>query len=167
MQCPARLSDDCYSSPQACFVTVCTWHRRPSLVYPAVADAVTDQLLMLSAKGLVNVAAYCLMPDHLHALLVVEDSRGHIRTFIERFKQFTGYSHARRYSCRLWQPSYFDYTLRSDEAIVPTVAYIVNNPVRARFVTAPDAWPFWGSSSWSRTDLLDAIATAGTGSRPG
>ena len=148
-------------------MTICTSHRRQSLVHPSVADAVTDQLLTQSAKGLVDVAAYCLMPDHLHALLVVEDSRSHIRTFIERFKQFTGYSHARRNGSRLWQPSYFDYTLRSDEAIVPTVAYIVNNPVRAQFVTVAEAWPFWGSSSWSRADLLEAIATAGTGSRQG
>jgi REP element-mobilizing transposase RayT len=128
---------------------------------------VTDQLLTQCVKHFVDIAAYCLMPDHLHALFVVDDSPGHIRACVERFKQLTGYAYARRAGHRLWQRSYFDYTLRSDEAIVPTVAYIVNNPVRAQFVRLPDAWPFWGSSSWSRADLLEAIASCGPGRRPG
>ena len=108
------------------------------------------------------------MPDHLHVLFVVEDPPANIRALIERFKQFTGYSHSREHKCcRLWQPSYFDYTLRADDAVIPTVAYIVNNPVRAKFVSSPDEWPFWGSSRWSRADLLEAIATSGPGRRPG
>jgi hypothetical protein len=108
-----------------------------------------------------------MMPDHLHALLVAGDAHCDLRACIHGFKQFTGYSHARGSGQRLWQPSYFDYTLRSDEATMPTVAYIVNNPIRAGFVTLPDSWPFWGSSSWSRTELLEAIAACGAGRKPG
>ena len=167
MHHPARLSDDCYLSPQACFVTICTSHRQPLLVEPAVADDVTDQLLAQCQKSLVDVAAYCLMPDHLHALFVVESLHTDIRTCIARFKQFTGYTYAQRTDQRLWQASYFDYTLRSDEATLPTIAYIVNNPIRAQFVTLPEAWPFWGSSRWSRDELLDAVADCGGGLRPG
>jgi len=90
-----------------------------------------------------------------------------MRAIIERAKQRIGYRYAQQFGIRLWQRSYFDYTLRTEEAIESVVAYIVNNPVRAGFVTRPGDWPFWGSSHWSRADLLDIISLSGTGRRPG
>ena len=167
MHRPARLPDECYRSRQACFITVCTSYRQPRLVYPDTADAVTEQLMKRSAANAIEIAAYCLMPDHLHALLLLDGPRGHIRLCIERFKQITGYAHARRTGGRLWQPSYFDHTLRSEDAVLPTVAYIVNNPVLAGYVALPETWPYWGSSIWERPDLLDAIANCGQGSTHG
>ena len=167
MRRPARLRGDGYSSPQACFVTFCTWQRRPLLAAPSVADAVTEQLITQAARHAIDITAYCLMPDHLHALLTLEREGRDVRACVERMKQLSAYEYTRRTHRRLWQRSYFDYTLRSHEAIEPTVAYIVNNPVRAGFVLAPNAWPFWGSSRWTRTELLETIATCGPGRRPG
>jgi REP element-mobilizing transposase RayT len=107
------------------------------------------------------------MPDHLHVQMVFEHPNVQVRASIERIKQLTAFAYTRRTNQRLWQRSYFDGPLRSDDCFESTVAYIVNNPLRAGFVALPDSWPFWGSSRWSRRDLLETIAAAGPGCRPG
>ena len=90
-----------------------------------------------------------------------------MRASIARIKQLTAFEYTRRTRERLWQRSYFDRTLRPKDALDSVMAYIVNNPIRAGFVTLADDWPFWGSTRWMRHDVLEAIATAGPGHRPG
>ena len=164
---PARLSDESYSSPHAFCFTFCTWQRQPLLVDPSIADDVVRQIVVQSSRHAVEVTVYCLMPDHIHALLTAEEARGPVRACVERVKQCTGFDYARRTGGRLWQRSYFDYTLRPHEMVEPAMAYIVNNPVRAGFVPAAEVWPFWGSSRWSREEILETVAAFGSGERPG
>jgi len=167
MRRPARLSDSSYSSTLACFVTFCSWQRRPLLADPFEADAVVAAAFRQSDRLAIDAAAYCVMPDHVHVLLIGDKSPGNVRVWVERVKQKTAFEFTQRTGQRLWQRSFFDYTLRPHEAVEPVVAYIVNNPVRAGFVVEPTPWPFWGSSRWSRGDLLETIAAFGSGRRPG
>jgi REP element-mobilizing transposase RayT len=167
MRRPKRLPSDCYLSPQVCFVTFCTWQRQPLLAEPRVADMVIEELMTQSMKQSIDALVYCLMVDHVHVLLAYETEGSSARSYVDRLKQITGFAYARPKADRLWQRSYFDYTLRSDQAVEPAIAYIVNNPVRSRFVSAPCDWPFWGSSRWTREDLLESVALCGAGYRPG
>jgi putative transposase len=164
---PARLSREQYLAPQFCFVTVCTKDRRPTLVHPKVADFVVGEMSELLDAIEVDLTAYCVMPDHIHLLLEAETTSVDMRVVIERAKQRVGFRYAQLFGVPLWQRSYFDHTLRSDEAVESVIAYIVNNPIRAGFVTRPEDWPFWGAAHRSRSDLLETIATSGAGRRPG
>jgi hypothetical protein len=58
----------------------------------------------------------------------------------------------------LWQPSFFDRTLRSDESICEVIRYIVQNPIRAGLVERAEDYPYWGSSVYSRQQILEYIA---------
>ena len=86
------------------------------------------------ARERVDVLAYCLMPNHVHAVLVPSTAQGLERVFrpldtryamrINRLKSWTGH---------LWQGRYFSAAL--DEAYLwAAVRYVERNPVRAGMV---------------------------------
>lgn len=97
------------------------------------------------------------MPDHVHLLASGQSEHADVRRFVRFAKQQSGYSFRRLADGRLWQPSFWDRTLREDESTVATIVYIVNNPVRAGLVTSPDAYPHWGSSEYSREAILEFV----------
>jgi REP element-mobilizing transposase RayT len=97
------------------------------------------------------------MPDHLHLIIegVTEHSR--LERFVRIAKQRAGFQFVRVTGERLWQESYFDRTLRKEESLPEVVRYVVNNPVRAGLVESPADYEHWGSSVWSREELLEYV----------
>jgi putative transposase len=85
-----------------------------------------------------EVVAYCFVPDHLHLLVVGGDDAPLVR-FVQHFKQATGHRHP-----GLWQRSYYDHILRSEETLEGMARYIWTNPVRAGMVENVMAYPYSG-----------------------
>jgi putative transposase len=69
-------------------------------------------------------------------------------------KQRSGFRFSKRFGQRLWQGSYFDRTLRSDEATEDAIRYILDNPVRAGLVRSPLEYPFMGSDYGPVEEIL-------------
>jgi REP element-mobilizing transposase RayT len=44
-------------------------------------------------------------------------------------------------------PGYFDRYMRDQDHVLDTVAYILNNPVKAGLAKAPEEWP-WSGGFW-------------------
>ena len=99
------------------------------------------------------------MPDHFHALASAESESSDLQRFVRLSKQRSGFGFKRTHGERLWQDSYFDRTLRENETVPTTIAYIVANPVRAGIVSSPGEYPYWGSQIYTRDEILDFIAT--------
>jgi hypothetical protein len=97
------------------------------------------------------------MPDHLHALLIGLEEASNVGICADRFKRRAGLDFRRLDGGRLWQEGHFDRSLRSSEATIDVVAYILNNPVRAGLSKSPDDYPFSGSSRYSVEDIVDAM----------
>jgi REP element-mobilizing transposase RayT len=76
-----------------------------------------------------ELLAYCLMPDHLHLLAQGKEDFSHLVTFLQRFKRRTGYHFKRESGAQLWQDSYYDRVIRTDEDLELVAAYIFNNPM--------------------------------------
>ena len=86
---------------------------------------------------------YCLMPEHLHVLLSPGTSGVELRTWLQRFKSFTG--HWAKRHCRingLWQRSCYDHVCREGEAAECVLRYIMDNPVKDGLVEEWRAWPW-------------------------
>ena len=98
------------------------------------------------------------MPDHFHAVVEGQARGSRWPRFVRLAKQLSSYAFRVKTGRRLWQNSYFDRTLRADEALADVVRYVINNPVRAGLVDAPAAYPCWGSVVYSRQEILDFIA---------
>ena len=101
-----------------------------------------------------TVHANCFMPDHLHLLASGTDSSSLVR-FTQHFKQLSGYAYKKATGEHLWQISFWDRVLRSDEDLEVVARYIWGNPVRAGLIQDSRLYPFSGPQPlpevrWSR-----------------
>lgn len=140
--------------------------RHPRLVYPGIPHHVTQRgnrretiffddanrrvyLLWLAdycAKHKVEVAAYCLMPNHVHIVAVPESADGLERVFRPLHTRYVQYINRHRdWSGHLLQGRYFSSAL--DPAhFVAAVRYVERNPVRALAVRRAEDYP-WSSAA--------------------
>ena len=104
-----------------------------------------DLLAESSARARTKVWAYCLMPNHVHIILVPADEDGLRRTFADLHRRYTGFINARaRTTGHLWQGRFGSGVM--DEAHpLNAVRYVSLNPVRARLVKRARSW------AWSST----------------
>ena len=79
--------------------------------------------------------AWCLMPNHVHAVVELIDGFS-LSDIVRSWKSFT----ARLANARLgqrgqfWHPDYFDRFMRNEEHLAQTVEYVEQNPVKASVV---------------------------------
>lgn len=120
-----------------------TRDRLPLFLNELTALDALEALRQACAKYNFVCHAYCLMPDHVHLLV---ESRGGQSTeaFMRYFKQLSGFAFKKRTGQHLWQVSYYDHVLRTEEAIRPIADYIWANPVRAGLVRSREAYPYSG-----------------------
>jgi REP element-mobilizing transposase RayT len=107
-----------------------------------LAAQVIDQLLHNAVLFDFAVLAYCLMPNHLHALVEAESEQSALQTFVKRFKQTTGFAYRQEAKQSLWQAGYHERILRDDETTEVVVRYILENPIRAGLTNALGEYPF-------------------------
>ena len=153
---PRRLDGVSYLGPQRYFLTTCAAFRRPLFIPGPLATQVVDQLLHHAALLDFAVLAYCLMPDHLHALVEAQSERSDLQVFVKRFKQTTGFEHRQRTAQPLWQPGYHERILRAEEATDAVVRYILENPIRAALSTALSEYRLAGSGVYKIEELISA-----------
>lgn len=97
-----------------------------------------------AAKAKAEIWAYCLMPNHVHIILVPSDTDGLRRTFADLHRRYTAHINARHHwTGHLWQGRFGSVAM--DEAhLHAAVRYVSLNPVRARLVVRAEDWP-WSS----------------------
>jgi putative transposase len=103
-----------------------------------------DMLAEAARKAGAEIWAYCLMPNHVHIIIVPSDEDGLRRTFADAHRRYTGYINARmRVTGHLWQ-SRFGSVVMDEEHLMHAVRYVSLNPVRAKLVERAKDWP-WSS----------------------
>ena len=96
-------------------------------------------------KARTAVWAYCLMPNHVHFVLVPSDEDGLCAVFAEAHRRYTRRMNLREgWQGHLWQERF--YSCPMDEThLLATVPYVELNPVRAGLVRCAQDWP-WSSA---------------------
>ena len=103
-----------------------------------------DLLAERCRKAGVACWAYCLMPNHVHLILVPAAEDGLARSIGETHRQYTGFVNARaRWTGHLFQGRFSSVVL-DEEHLMLAARYVALNPVRARLVQRPQDWP-WSS----------------------
>src|SRR5271168_2840048 len=82
----------------------------------------------ISDASFFGVAAYCVMPDHVHLLVEGLEAGSSFLDFIKRLKIKTSREFAATSGEVLWQKKYFDHILRSHESMNAVAWYIWMNP---------------------------------------
>ena len=121
-------------------------NRRQPVFFSADDSLAYLSLLADGCRGAgVEVWAYCLMPDHVHLILVPSDEAGLRRALVEAHRRYS-----RRVNLRegwrgfLWQGRFASVAM--DEAhLLACARYVELNPVRAGLAERPGQWR-WSSA---------------------
>jgi REP element-mobilizing transposase RayT len=111
------------------------------------AEIVQDALLHFNETRY-GLRAWCIMPNHVHALVVTQRAHG-IGLIVKSWKTYT----AARINTALgrrgpvWARDYFDRFIRDNRHFATTVRYIERNPVAAGLCEKPQDWAF-SSAGW-------------------
>jgi REP element-mobilizing transposase RayT len=86
----------------------------------------------------VELAAFCIMPNHVHAIIVLTDhavdgyKRHPLSEIVRAFKSFS----ARRINALrkmqglpVWQRNYYEHIIRNEQDYLSKTTYILNNPL--------------------------------------
>jgi putative transposase len=91
-----------------------------------------------------RIWGFCLMPNHVHFILVPSDPDGLRRTFAEAHKRYTGRVNARHgWTGHLWQGRFYS-TPMDERHLSAAIRYVAMNPVAAGLVERPQDWR-WSS----------------------
>ena len=107
----------------------------------------------------VQLLGYCLMPNHVHLVVVPETAQSLAKAIGRTHYLYTRYvNHCRQRSGHLWQNRYFSTVLDRDHLVV-ALRYVDLNPVRAGLGGRAGDYP-WSSagahiSGCDRSGLLD------------
>ncbi|MCE9522811.1 MAG: transposase [Alphaproteobacteria bacterium] len=119
--------------------------REPIFFEPGDQEVYRDLLAEQALKARIAVWAYCLMPNHVHLVVVPHDVEGLGRAIGETHRRYTNFINARgRWTGHLFQSRFASVAM--DEAhLIAAVRYVSLSPVRARFVAQPEDWA-WSSA---------------------
>ena len=143
-----RLKGFDYSQNGAYFVTVCCKARKHLLgAITAGRGALTPPCIHLSEIGKtveqyilsintayegVHVDKYAVMPNHVHLLIRIDNSGGMrssrptLQTIIRSFKTMV----TRKTRIPIWQNSFYEHIIRSEEDYFAIWKYIDQNPIK-------------------------------------
>jgi len=109
-------------------------------------EAYIDLMSTWCAKHMVEIWAYCLMPNHVHLIAVPDTKDGLCRAIGEAHRRYT-----RRVNFRegwrgyLWQGRFSSFPM-DDEYLFRAARYVEMNPVRAGLVDRPEEYR-WSSAA--------------------
>lgn len=110
------------------------------------------------AKYQVDSWAYCLMPNHVHLILVPQNKEGLNLAVGEAHRRYTRRINFREgWRGHLWQGRFSSFIM-DEKYLFACTRYIELNPVRAGLVKRPEEWP-WSSAAAhikGRNDILVA-----------
>ncbi|MFZ0523003.1 MAG: transposase [Candidatus Acidiferrales bacterium] len=127
------------------FITLCCERRRRFFTQHSFAETVTEILRATALQYKMAVYTYCLMPDHLHVLVIGLDPSGDCQNFVMEFKRRSTVEFQARNSSALWQKKFYDYILRRRDSTERVATYIWMNPVRKGLCAATEDYPYSGS----------------------
>jgi len=94
----------------------------------------------------VRIWAYCLMPNHVHLILVPSTADGLRRAVAEVHRRFTRMINFREgWRGCLWQGRFASFVM-SERHLIGATRYIERNPVKAALVERAEDWP-WSSAA--------------------
>jgi len=103
------------------------------------------QIAAAKANSGTEIWAWCLMPNHVHLIVVPERSNSLSGLFAEAHRKYTRHINIRHgWRGHLWQER-FHSCVMDEHHLLAAVRYVELNPVTAGLCRRPEDWP-WSSS---------------------
>jgi len=118
-------------------------NRRETVFFDAADyELYRDLLAQQCRKNGVSVWAYCLMPNHVHLILVPSTPSGLGRALGETHRRYSAVINARlRVTGHLFQAR-FGSVVMDETHLMVAVRYVALNPVRAKLVAQAQNWDY-------------------------
>jgi len=92
-----------------------------------------------------EIRAYCLMPNHVHMVMVPGTEDGLRATLGEAHRHYTRHiNFCQNWRGHLWQESFHSFAM-DENYLMATVRYVERNPVVANLCKFSESWP-WPSA---------------------
>ncbi|MFQ5664164.1 MAG: transposase [Terriglobia bacterium] len=121
--------------------------RGSSPFTPKERGLLCDAIAAVRTRHQFRLAAFVIMPDHMH-LLLRPAAGDTISSIVQELKSVAG----RRINTKrdakgtLWQKGFFDRFMRTPKEFFETFDYLHQNPVRKSLAAAPEEW-WWSSAA--------------------
>ena len=143
-----RLKEYDYATPAAYFVTICTQNRQcllsnivgrglapAELRYTQYGKIAAEQMALLEKRYPAwKVDQYVIMPNHIHAILILEETAGAsprptLTDVVCAYKSLTT-KYCKKYKPieKLFQNSFYEHIIRGKEDYLEIAEYILGNP---------------------------------------
>jgi putative transposase len=121
------------------FVTAVTAQRRSLFQVTATVELLQRTILDYRSQGKFHLHAFVIMPDHFHALITPAPD-----VSLEKAIQFIkgGFSFRLKSNHDVWERSFNESQISSEEKFINCVRYIEENPVRRGLASTPQEYPF-------------------------
>jgi len=118
-----------------------------------VAQIVQDSLIHFDHKRY-NLHAWVVMPNHIHFLITPFEGNS-LESIAHSIRSFTAHEANKLLNRRgqFWMHEPFDRYIRDADHFETVVAYIENNPVKARLCKNANEWKF--SSAYWRIQMIE------------
>lgn len=142
---PIRLPAGAYHQPGSWyFLTLCCKNKAPLFASREKRDLVQQVLIERARRNRVELAAYTILPNHLH-LICSAGKRG-VPGLVKEFKSKCAVELKRRFGMDSpWQYRYFDHKIRSEESLEEKCRYVRLNPVRLGLAVRAEDYPWTGA----------------------
>lgn len=105
-----------------------------------------DLITAAAERAGTEIWAWCLMPNHVHLILVPHHEDGLRATLGEAHRQYTGHINAqKKWTGHLWQGRYGSVAM-DDAHTLAALRYLAMNPVQAKLVAHAQDWR-WSSAA--------------------
>ena len=143
-----RIKEYDYAASGVYFVTICTKNRAQILWETVGADIIRPQDVSLSVVGKIveqgvlqisnhydhiAVDKFCIMPNHVHLILVIENhedgrmiSAPTVSTVVGSMKRWV----SKQIGRSIWQKSFYEHGIRNQQDYDEIWRYIENNPLK-------------------------------------
>jgi putative transposase len=160
--------------PGGCyFFTVVCWSRRPVFNTPEPVDLLRKAMRTVKQSRPFDIEAMVVLPDHLHCIWRLPETDD---DFSGRWREIKKYltrrltRHPGGNGTPVWQPRFWEHSIRDDEDMQRHMDYVHYNPVKHGLVSAPVDWPYssfhaavrrglysrdWGSACPEAIRLMD------------
>lgn len=106
----------------------------------------------------VEVWAYCLMPNHVHFVVVPHEKEGLSQLFRKVHRHYTRYVNFReQWKVHLWQERFHSFVM-DERYLLTCVRYVELNPVKAKLCLSPEEWR-WSSAGAHLMGIDDYVVT--------
>ena len=119
-----------------------------------------DLLAASCRAAAVEIWAWCLMPNHVHLILVPSDADGLRRALAPVHRRYAGVVQARRKRTGHFWQGRFGCVAMDEQHLAAALRYVSLNPVRARLVSRARDWQ-WSSVRAQSTGRDDGVTVLG------